>query len=109
MQLVFALAGLCLATSLHAAEDGAAPSAVRYFAANCFNCHGSEGRAASAIPAIAGRDREFLLESLKAFKAGSKPASIMQQLAKGYSDSELVALADYFSRQTPGASHVAVE
>lgn len=109
MQLLFALAGLCLATSLHAAEDGPAPAAVRYFAANCFNCHGSEGRAAGAIPAIAGRDREFLRESLLAFKAGSKPASIMQQLAKGYSNRELVALADYFSRQPQGASHAAAE
>ncbi len=99
MKSILALAGLCLATSLHAAEDSSASSGVRYYAANCFNCHGTEGRINSAIPAIAGRDRDFLLESLKAYKAGSKPATIMHQLAKGYTDAELAALADYFSRQ----------
>jgi cytochrome c553 len=99
MKPIVALAGLCLAASLHAAEDGTASAGVRYYAANCFNCHGTEGRINSAIPAIAGRDREFLLEALKAYKAGSKPATIMHQLAKGYTDAELAALADYFSRQ----------
>jgi cytochrome subunit of sulfide dehydrogenase len=69
-----------------------------YFASNCYNCHGTEGRVQSAIPAIAGRDRDYLLETLKAYKAGTKPATIMHQLAKGYTDDELAILADYFSR-----------
>ena len=70
-----------------------------YFVGNCFNCHGTEGRVHSAIPSIAGRDRAYLEETLKAFKAGSKSATIMHQLAKGYSDEEIALLADYFSKQ----------
>lgn len=70
-----------------------------YFVANCFNCHGTEGRINSAIPSIAGRDRAYLEETLKSFKAGTKQATIMHQLAKGYTDDEIAALADYFSRQ----------
>lgn len=73
--------------------------ATPYFASNCYNCHGTEGRVQSAIPAIAGRDREYLAEALKAYKAGTKPATIMHQLAKGYTNEELAILADYFSRQ----------
>lgn len=79
------------------AQGPAAP--FPYFVGNCFNCHGTEGRVHSAIPSIAGRDRAYLEETLKAFKAGSKSATIMHQLAKGYSDEEIALLADYFSKQ----------
>lgn len=92
------LLGVCLlalAQVVAASETGRVP----YFVANCFNCHGTEGKVNSAIPAIAGRDRDYLIETLKAYKAGSKPATIMHQLAKGYTDEELLVLADYFSRQ----------
>ncbi|MBL8404525.1 MAG: c-type cytochrome [Dechloromonas sp.] len=98
MTKIPALALLLLgATPALAADKVAAPQP--YFVANCFNCHGTEGRTHSAIPAIAGRDRTYLEETLKSFKAGSKPATIMHQLAKGYTDDEIVVLADYFSRQ----------
>lgn len=98
MTKIPALALLLLgATPALAADKVAAP--LPYFVANCFNCHGTEGRTHSAIPAIAGRDRTYLEETLKSFKAGSKPATIMHQLAKGYTDDEIVVLADYFSRQ----------
>ncbi|HEX6733320.1 MAG TPA: c-type cytochrome [Azonexus sp.] len=94
------LLGLVAATALQAADKApAAPAPFPYFVANCFNCHGTEGRINSAIPAIAGRDREYLAQTLLAFKAGTKQATIMHQLAKGYTDEEIAVLADYFSRQ----------
>jgi cytochrome subunit of sulfide dehydrogenase len=99
MKTLAVFLGLGVAASLYAAENAPHRPAVPYFASNCFNCHGTEGRINSAIPAIAGRDREFLEEALKAYKAGSKPATIMHQLAKGYTDQEIAVLADYFSRQ----------
>ena len=72
---------------------------VPYFVGNCFNCHGTDGKNRGAIPALAGRDRALLEEKLKSYKAGSKPATIMHQLAKGYTDEEIAILADYFSKQ----------
>lgn len=95
---------LCLAPLLFAALPAfaagpATPPPTPYFVGNCFNCHGTEGKANSAIPAIAGRERAYLEETLKAYKAGSKQATIMHQLAKGYTDEEIAILADYFSRQ----------
>jgi len=76
-------------------------SGVRALAANCAQCHGTEGRTVpdSAIPALAGRSREELAALLESFKAGSRPATVMDQIAKGYSDEEIAALADYFSRR----------
>lgn len=70
-----------------------------YFAANCANCHGTDGKSAAAIPGIAGKDKAWLEEVLKAYKQGTRPAIIMHQLAKGYTDEEIAILADYFSRQ----------
>lgn len=72
---------------------------VRSLAANCAQCHGTDGRAApgSTMPGLAGMPRDYLLTQLKAFKAGSRPSTIMTQLAKGYTDQQLEQLAGYFA------------
>ncbi|MCM8624374.1 cytochrome c [Accumulibacter sp.] len=93
-----------LATPLLAAETKPAASTTQaprfpYFVANCFNCHGTDGKSTTAMPSLAGRDREYIEETMKAYKRGERPATIMQQLAKGYTDDEIAILADYFSKQ----------
>jgi cytochrome c553 len=72
---------------------------VRALAANCAQCHGTEGRpaAGSVLAALAGRDRQELRRLLADFKSGRSRATVMDQIAKGYSEAELAALADYFS------------
>ena len=74
---------------------------VESLAATCANCHGTQGRtvAGSPLPPLAGMPRDHLATQLKAFKAGSRPATIMHQLAKGYSDAQIEQLATYFSAQ----------
>ena len=76
------------------------PAGVRALAANCAQCHGTGGRpvAGSQIPRLAGRDRSELALRLTAFKRGTLRATVMDQIARGYSDEELAALADYFAR-----------
>ncbi|WP_153114511.1 c-type cytochrome [Rhodocyclus tenuis] len=81
------------------ALSAASAAAVPYAVANCFNCHGTDGKTSAAIPPLAGRDRVYIEETLKAYKSGAKPATIMHQLAKGYTDEELAVFADYFSQQ----------
>ena len=72
---------------------------LRSMAAACAQCHGTDGRAApgSALPSIAGMPRDHLVTQLKAFKAGTRPATVMTQIAKGFSDAQLEQLAAYFS------------
>lgn len=78
-----------------AAEDRQA----QVWAASCAACHGTNGKSNSAIPSIAGQDKQALLAKLKAYKSDQLSATVMHQHAKGYSDAELERLADFFSRQ----------
>lgn len=72
---------------------------VRVWAAACANCHGTEGRALQGHEALAGKDKDELLQKMLDFKSGRKPATIMHQLSKGYSDEQLAQLAAYFAAQ----------
>ena len=75
------------------------PLQVRDMAAACASCHGGQGRAEAGMASLAGVNKDDLLKKMMAFKTGKQPSTIMQQLAKGYSDDQLTALASYFSAQ----------
>ena len=70
-------------------------------ASMCANCHGTEGRTVqgSAVPAIAGLPRDYFVQQMQAFKSGQRPATIMHQLAKGYTEAQMEAVSGYLSRQ----------
>jgi cytochrome subunit of sulfide dehydrogenase len=73
----------------------------RALAATCANCHGTSGVAVSnaSVPGLAGMPASYIVEQMKAFKAGTRPATVMHQLAKGYSDAQIDAIAAYFAAQ----------
>ena len=71
----------------------------RYVAANCANCHGTNGIAKGAMPSLAGQKREYIVEQMRAFRDGKRPATVMHQLSKGYTDAQIDAVADHFARQ----------
>ena len=75
-------------------------SAGERLAATCTACHGTRTNPpGSVLPPLAGQPKETLLASLKAFKEGSRPATIMTQLAKGYTDEQLEQIAGWFAAQ----------
>lgn len=96
-----ALMGACWAVALLAAGATAhAQEAVyaRNLASACFTCHGTDGRSVGNVPpALAGRDRGELLQILMDFKTGKRPATLMHQQAKGYTDQQLGTIAGYFA------------
>lgn len=73
----------------------------RSLAATCANCHGTAGQAVagSANATLAGRSKDDLVTQMKAFKSGARPATVMHQLAKGYSDAQIEVIAAYFAAQ----------
>ena len=74
-------------------------TAVRGMAATCANCHGTDGRSAGSVPGLAGTDKGYFVQQMQDFKAGKRPATIMHQLAKGFSDAQIEQLAVYFAAQ----------
>ena len=49
--------------------------------------------------ALAGLPKEIIVTQMKAFKAGTRPATIMHQIAKGYTDEQIDTIATYFASQ----------
>ena len=94
---------LLIAAALAAAPLAAAAQdspAARSLAATCANCHGTEGRSVTKeVASLAGLSREHIAGQMKAFRDGSRPATVMHQIAKGYSDQQIELVADYFSRR----------
>jgi sulfide dehydrogenase cytochrome subunit len=83
------------------APSNLTPKGVQSMAGACAMCHGTNGKPAanSTVAGLAGRPRDEIVQAMAQFKAGSKPATIMHQIARGYSEAEVAALADYFSTQ----------
>ncbi len=93
-------AALVATAGMVMAQDAAALRQ-QALAATCANCHGTQGRAVdgAAVPGLAGMPAVYLVEQMKAFKAGTRPATVMHQLAKGYSDAQIEQIAAYFAAQ----------
>ena len=84
-------AGLAQAQSTEALQ-------ARGWAASCAACHGTNGHAQPGMISLAGVPQEVTVQKMQDFKAGRIPAAtIMHQLAKGYSDEQITAIAAYFA------------
>ena len=92
-----ALAFAC-GPSVGMAQDGAL---ARSLAATCANCHGTDGNARGDMKPLAGLSAEKILAQLADFRSGAQPATIMHQIAKGYTDDQLKLIAAYFAAQKP--------
>lgn len=92
---------LSVSAPLALAQPAKAPPAdfqTALWASSCMACHGPEGRAEGTAMSIGGRSAEELSGLMLEFKAGKRPATIMHQHAKGFSDDELKRIAQYFSQ-----------
>jgi sulfide dehydrogenase cytochrome subunit len=88
--ILMAVAAIALVAGAPAHAQNADP---RLLAVSCTGCHGTGGHSASAIPSLYGRDAESIAAALRAFRDGNQPATIMNRLAKGYTDAEIDAVA----------------
>jgi sulfide dehydrogenase cytochrome subunit len=84
----------------------AGPTA-KAMADTCAGCHGPEGQATGpAIPNLAGMSEGYFIDSMTYFKAlpkdaesaeDARPATIMNRIAKGYSEDQIEQMAVYFA------------
>ena len=96
-----AAAGIALAATAAAQAQDVQRLRIRALAATCAHCHGTDGRAVEGEPLVrlAGLPSDQTLTQLLAFRTGQRPATIMHQITRGYSQEQLEALANYFAAQ----------
>lgn len=71
----------------------------RNLAATCANCHGTNGQARGEMKPLAGLKAEKIIAAVADYKSGAQPATIMHQIAKGYTDEQIRLIAGYFAAQ----------
>ncbi len=64
---------------------------------SCAACHGTDGKSPGAMPSIRGKAAAYLEQRLKAFKTDKRSGTVMNRIAKGYTDAEITAMAQYFA------------
>jgi cytochrome subunit of sulfide dehydrogenase len=100
MKIQHALTAAALVALSGLAQAQVDPLHVRSWAASCAACHGTNGHAQPGMIALAGVPKEVTIQKMLDYKAGRVPAAtIMHQLAKGYSDEQIAAIAGYFAAQ----------
>ena len=95
------MAGICLLGTLGVAQAEARPDPdlARNLAATCANCHGTNGQARGDLKPLAGMNAQTIVAAMAGYKSGDVPATIMHQIAKGYTDEQIKLVAAYFAAQ----------
>ncbi|HEY3148014.1 MAG TPA: hypothetical protein VGJ75_16785, partial [Dongiaceae bacterium] len=68
-------------------------------ATSCSGCHSSKAAAGSSVARMYGRDAGEIMTAMTGFRDGSLPATVMNRIAKGFSDDELRAIAAWLAAQ----------
>ena len=84
------------ATAITAA---AAPAVPPPGAASCSGCHPTSAKGEARVPRLVGRNPAEIVTAMEAFRSGQKPATVMDRIAKGFSEAEVRAIADWFGAQ----------
>ncbi|MGV7034266.1 c-type cytochrome [Methylobacterium symbioticum] len=90
MRILLLLALAAAAGPAGAAEDRPPPGA-----SSCSGCHGPI--AGAAVPTLTGLSAESIAGALAAFRAGTRPATVMDRIAKGFTEEESRAIAAWLA------------
>ncbi len=113
---------ISMATTAHAAEPVPAPTGfdpithqpipvvpreeqeanARLLTASCAACHGTEGYSVGITPVLAGTGKEYFIRQMLDFKSGARPGTVMNHHASGYTEAEIVMMAEYFAAKDRG-------
>jgi cytochrome subunit of sulfide dehydrogenase len=68
-------------------------------AAACSGCHPSSARVTSPVVRLAGRDRDQIIKAMQDFRSGARAGTVMDRIAKGFTDAEIQAIAAWYAAQ----------
>lgn len=97
--IAFAALAAGATLSLPALGQNTDPNLARNLAATCANCHGTTGQSVAPMPTLAGLSKDNIARAMRDFRDGKRPATVMHQLAKGYTDAQIDLIAGYFAAQ----------
>ena len=66
-------------------------------AAACTGCHPASARVTSPVPRLAGLDRAAIVRAMQDFRSGTRAATVMDRIAKGFTDEEIQAIAAWYA------------
>lgn len=89
-----------LAALLFASGAGAA-SLPPPGALSCTGCHAATKGVDTPVPPLAGRNPADIEAAMKAFRSGERPAAVMDRIAKGFTDAEVKAIAQWYGAAQP--------
>lgn len=66
----------------------------------CAGCHGTDGSSVGpSSPSIAGMDPEVFIDAMEAYQHDERNSTIMNRIAKGYSEEQIKGMAWFFAKQ----------
>jgi len=68
-------------------------------ASSCSGCHPASAGVATPVPRLNGRDAAQITTAMTEFRTGKRPATVMDRIAKGFTDDETKAIAAFFAAQ----------
>jgi cytochrome subunit of sulfide dehydrogenase len=84
---------------LSIAAAAAASAELPAGAASCSGCHPSSARVSSPVPRLTGMDRAAIVKAMQDFRSGQRAGTVMDRIAKGFTDEEVQAIAAWFATQ----------
>jgi cytochrome c553 len=95
--------GLLAAMSMPVFAEGGDPDAGKGKTAMCAGCHGIAGFRTAypevySVPKIGGQKEAYLVNALRAYRAGDRSHPTMVAIAASLSDKDIADLAAYYSR-----------
>lgn len=76
------------------------PTQASMLANACAACHGPDGSSQGpSTPSIAEISYDYFIDSMTAFQENERPSTVMNRIARGYTEEQIYLLADYFAKQ----------
>ena len=68
-------------------------------AAACTGCHPASARVSSPVPRLVGQDQAAIVRAMSDFRSGARTGTVMDRIAKGFTDAEIQAIAAWYASQ----------
>ena len=93
--MCFAAAVLMMTIPTQAARAAEPPAG----AASCSGCHSAQSGVQTPVPRLEGRNASEIVQQMQAFRTGQHEATVMDRIAKGFSDPEIGAIAAWYAER----------